>query len=110
MAASLGATFIKRASLNIFQIETGKRTPIAHRRRQLKAAYESSKYNTVEKRPPEDPTSVKQCRRTSLDDEADFEGFSDVPVKKRRSKRKKTTRRDRSPIGTRSKSIHRDQA
>lgn len=101
----LEATFIKRVSLNVFQILVGKHTTNAHRH-QLKVAYKSSRSKSVIPCPMQNLTGTNKRRRISLDDEDDFESFSESQDENVQSRRKKIRARERSPIITRSKDAH----
>lgn len=54
----------------------GKHTTNAHRH-QLKIAYEPRRSKSVVECPRQEPTGANKRRRTSLDDEDEFQGFAD---------------------------------
>lgn len=90
----------------IRMILVGKHTTNAHRH-QLKVAYESNRGKVRVQCPMEQHSGTSKRRRTSLDDEEDFEGFSNSQDESGRPRKKKIRAPERSPIVTRSKDAHR---
>ncbi|XP_062549099.1 uncharacterized protein LOC134213789 isoform X2 [Armigeres subalbatus] len=90
----------------IRMVLVGKHTTNAHRN-QLKVAHKTGRQKTAIFCPRQDSLCTSKRRRTSLDDEDEFEGFGDVPEANNRPRKKKIRTRERSPILTRSKDVHR---
>ncbi|XP_062558721.1 constitutive coactivator of peroxisome proliferator-activated receptor gamma isoform X2 [Armigeres subalbatus] len=95
-----------KMSLAIYNLVlVGKHTTNAHRH-QLKIAYEPRRSKSVVECPRQELTGAKKRRRTSLDDEDEFQGFADDRYESSQPWKKKIRTREISPIITRSKNVH----